>query len=283
MAALGVDVGSWFREQRQLQIAADAAALAGAQELPISPSAAQTKADSYRTLNGGGGPTPVVSTTYTTNDTIDVTATSKAPGFFSQVFNILEVDVGARAQARVGAPSSLKDVAPIAVKNTQEKLACTPTPCFNEETKINFSESDLTSSAFGLIDLLRRPTGSVGASELVDWIDNGFSGYLGVNTWFPAVFGQKRGPVTNALERNYGRPLLFPVFDIADAANKQFHVIGWAAFVIEEVVAWKQDVPGCTPNCKVLKGYFVDYLATGFLSGPGGPPYYGVRVVGLTG
>lgn len=282
MSALAIDVGSWFRAQRQLQIAADAAALAGAQELPTSPSAARTKADEYRTLNGGGGPPATVFDTYTTDDTIAVEATGKAPGFFSQLFGMVEVDVAARAQARVGPPSELRNVAPIAVKNTQEKLACSPEPCFNESTLLNFAESDLTASAFGLIDLSRSASGSVGAAELVSWIDNGYRGSLSVDTWFPAVSGQKRGPISDALERNAGRPLYFPVFDVADASTREFHVIGWAAFVIEAVVEWKQDVPECSPNCKVLRGYFVDYLATGFLSGSGGPSYYGVRVVGLT-
>ena len=36
MAALVVDVGSWYQADRRLQTAADAAALAGAQELPLS-------------------------------------------------------------------------------------------------------------------------------------------------------------------------------------------------------------------------------------------------------
>ena len=35
--AMVLDVGSWFRAQRATQSAADAAALAGAQELPESP------------------------------------------------------------------------------------------------------------------------------------------------------------------------------------------------------------------------------------------------------
>ena len=42
MAALVIDGGSWYRAQRQLQTAADAAALAGAQELPLEPALAQS-------------------------------------------------------------------------------------------------------------------------------------------------------------------------------------------------------------------------------------------------
>jgi uncharacterized membrane protein len=38
MAALVLDVGSWFRTDRRLQQTADAAALAGAEMLPYDPS-----------------------------------------------------------------------------------------------------------------------------------------------------------------------------------------------------------------------------------------------------
>ena len=48
MLALVVDVGSWFRAQRQLQTTADAAALAGAYGLP-DVLAAQSKATNFVT------------------------------------------------------------------------------------------------------------------------------------------------------------------------------------------------------------------------------------------
>src|SRR6476620_39448 len=47
MCAMVLDVGSWYRTQRRLQGTADAAALAGAQMLPDTPTAAQTMALSY--------------------------------------------------------------------------------------------------------------------------------------------------------------------------------------------------------------------------------------------
>ena len=51
--ALVLDVGSWFRAQRATQSAADAAALAGAQELPESTGLASALATQYLTANGG--------------------------------------------------------------------------------------------------------------------------------------------------------------------------------------------------------------------------------------
>ena len=54
MAAIVIDVGSWYRADRKLQANADAAALAGAQELPGSTAAARDAAVSYADSNDGG-------------------------------------------------------------------------------------------------------------------------------------------------------------------------------------------------------------------------------------
>ena len=74
MAALVLDVGNWFRDKRRLQGTADAAALAGAQQLPNSPSGAQSLALDYANRNGGNvaGANITVSSTYYPNDTITV-------------------------------------------------------------------------------------------------------------------------------------------------------------------------------------------------------------------
>ena len=59
-AALVIDVGFWYLTQAQLQAAADAAALAGAQQLPSSPSSAQAYAQSLAAKNVSGATvTPV--------------------------------------------------------------------------------------------------------------------------------------------------------------------------------------------------------------------------------
>ena len=115
MAALVVDGGSWYQADRHLQTAADAAALAGAQHLPTQESEARTVALDYAQRNFAGIPAPTV--VFPDAGTIDVAATAKAPGIFARIYGSAfnEVTLGARAQARVFAPSSLKDVAPIAV------------------------------------------------------------------------------------------------------------------------------------------------------------------------
>ena len=54
MAALVLDVGSWYRTKRAAQSTADAAALAGAQALPYDTAGASNLAMQYANKNGGG-------------------------------------------------------------------------------------------------------------------------------------------------------------------------------------------------------------------------------------
>ena len=127
MAALVLDVGSWFREKRQLQLTADAAALAGAQVLPGSPASATSLALQYATTNGRPITTNdvAISSAFSSNDTITVQEKSDAPGFFSKLFGINTVKVGASAAARAALPAQALYVAPMVVSKFHPMLAGT--------------------------------------------------------------------------------------------------------------------------------------------------------------
>ena len=117
MAALVLDVGLWMRSDRRLQQTADAAALAGAQKLPTDPAGAKALALSYANQNGGDvlAADIVVSTTYTSNDTISVDAAKNEPGIFSKVLGINSARVEASAKARTDSPQQARYVAPMVV------------------------------------------------------------------------------------------------------------------------------------------------------------------------
>ena len=102
--AMVLDVGSWFREQRATQSAADAAALAAAQALPESTGTSSALASQYLASNGGGTGEFTFSRKNLTNDTVTVKVTRQAPGVFSKLFGIDSVDVHAKASARSGNP-----------------------------------------------------------------------------------------------------------------------------------------------------------------------------------
>lgn len=78
--ALVIEIGMVLEVRRDLQAAADAGALAGAQLLPDSPDTAITVAEEYVAGNGNlTYVTPSVSTTYYEDDTITVTTVRNVP------------------------------------------------------------------------------------------------------------------------------------------------------------------------------------------------------------
>ena len=115
MAALVLDVGSWFRAQRDTQAAADASALAAAQALPDEPGTASALAGEYVDKNGGGARTITFASKNVANDTVTVRVERPTPGFFAKVFGVNSVQVGAKATARTGTLDKARFAAPIGV------------------------------------------------------------------------------------------------------------------------------------------------------------------------
>jgi len=280
MAAAVLDVGSWYRAHRSLQATVDAAALAGAQALPQSTGQANVLATSYATKNGGGSMTIGFSTQVFQNDTITVTGTRPAPGFFSKVFGIKAITVKAHASARAGYPTQVKYVAPIVVDEKLPELQCNPNPCTNDTvlTYQHFKQngSPNGSGNFGFINL--TGDNGVGASELGDWIKNGFDQYLGTGN-YDAETGNEfsSSNVGDILQSKIGSVLLFPVYRklSGTGTNAKYQIIGWAGFLLTGL-----DLKG---NNEKLLGHFVSVTWDGIQAESGGsaPPDFGVKSVSL--
>jgi Flp pilus assembly protein TadG len=110
MAAMAVDLGSFYHAQKQAQSAADAGALAAADDLAAGASAASTVGSQYATANDPDG-TPTVSTPYNGSPTqVKVTVNVSAPAFFGKVLGIQKANVSASAVAgaqATGAPAAV--------------------------------------------------------------------------------------------------------------------------------------------------------------------------------
>lgn len=118
MTALAVDVGFYFHERRQLQNAADAAALAGAAFLPDA-SMATARAQDWAAKNFDDGSEELenveVFSYRIPNDRIEVTVKADVDFFFARVLGIDKAAVRARATAgRV--PVTASCIAPWAVQ-----------------------------------------------------------------------------------------------------------------------------------------------------------------------
>ena len=103
--ALATDVGLILHERRQLQNAADAAALAGAQELFDSPTAAVAMAQQYAEANGVDLTDPTYTFQATTpyqgdSGKIEVTVSKQVGFLFGRVLGLDFADVPARAVAK---------------------------------------------------------------------------------------------------------------------------------------------------------------------------------------
>ena len=290
ISALVIDGGHWFHTQRHLQTAADAAALAGVQNLPSDPSGASSIASSYAQDNYLGSATAITFPTTPSppcgvNNCIRVVATKTAPGTLARIYGAVfdNVNVSARAMAAVTVPSSFKNVAPVAVKNT---VACTVPSCFNTSKTVSFDESSVASSTIGLLNLTCHGTSlpacinnnNVGATELRDWIISGFVDELPSGQWYGVKTGQNVGPIKQGFDAKVGVRLFFPVFDTTQNIGSvwYFHVIGWSAFVIDQVVSW-------SPSDKRLRGHFVAFTTSDLPAGvpPTSSNDFGVHILTL--
>lgn len=110
MAGLTLDGSNTVENRRQLQNAADAAAFAGAYDLPGGPTQAQTDATQWLTKNNFGNAgdsvlTNAVSSTNFANDTITVKLQRSVPFSLAKVLGLSSADVQATAKVVVGGAS----------------------------------------------------------------------------------------------------------------------------------------------------------------------------------
>jgi len=286
IAALVLDVGSWFQAQRATQAAADAAALAGAQAVPDEPGTATSLAGLYVTKNGGGAHTVTFSSKNVANDTVRVEVDREAPGFFAKVFGIKTVQVGASATAHVSGVEKAKWVAPITVNIKHPALNCgstngRPDPCFGQPTELDLlnlhqSGGSDAAGAFGLINLDNSDSGSVGADLLAEWVERGFDEYmkLGIYTSVPsAKFNDSK--FKDALDFRVGDVLLFPIYKtiLGSGSNAEFDVVGWVGFKVSSFHA-----RGSTGK---VRGAFTEVIWEGVQSQSGAGLNYGVRAIQL--
>jgi Flp pilus assembly protein TadG len=292
MAALVVDVGSWFHQQRATQATVDAAALAGAQGLPDT-AAATNLAVSYGTKNGAGGSITDAnvsfSTTYGPNvDTIRVSKAQQSEDFFGKVFGFSFVTVHAHATALVGAPSEAIYVAPIVVNVLHRDItgeACgqqladgTSNPCFgpSNPTTLTLGKNGAP-GAFDLLNLdcgdssasgsCSNSTGTTGASTMASWIQDGYNKYLPLGGYYSDPGAKYNGnEIDNALTARANTELLFPVYDtlVMQGSNATYHIIGWIGFHLLSGQLQGQN--------GTLQGYFTRVIWKGILPTGGKSP-----------
>jgi Flp pilus assembly protein TadG len=276
MAALVLDMGSWWRSDRALQQTADAAALAGAQELPQSTGNATARAIEYANKNGGGlgGGGITFSKQQLANDTIHVTMARDAPGFFSKVFGLKSVTVNARAAARAGTMSQAQYAAPIGVNVQHPFLSGTSCPCFNENTTLELGK--LGPGGFDLLNI-DGSRGGTGSDMLAGWMRKGYDGYMPTG-WYYSDPGAKfeSKDMQDALAQRVGDEMLFPIYRElrGQGSNFEYEIVGWVGFHLTSY--------STHGNKGTLTGWFTQVIWQGIQGSSGSAsPNFGARTVQL--
>lgn len=273
-SAAVLDVGSWYRADRDLQATIDASALAGAQALPDDGGEATSLANEYAGKNSGGVDSIEISSTTIANDTIEVVGSRPAPGFFSKIVGIDSVTVHATAKARAGVLSNARWAAPIAV---DEQHPYIQGERWGETTTLSLDT--VGPGAYHLLNV-DGTYGGTNPATLGNWIRDGYEGYMPLD-WYYSDPGAKYNTNPNFLSAldeviADGRELLLPVYRSVQAQGAGFvyEIVGWVGFVVTDY-----KIQGSKTN--TISGYFTQVVWEGIASEDGSAPDFGARAVSL--
>lgn len=268
-AALVIDIGMLVLNKQQLANAVDAAALAGAQELPVNPVLAQSTAENYALVNGYSPDQLTVSDDHgRQNAKLTVTATKQVNYTFARVLGIYSGTVSARASARVAGLSSFQGAAPLAVPNQTFDFN---TRYILKQGSNSPDPSPLGPGTYGALSL-----GGSGASNYEDSLKYGYAGKLSVGDEVDTETGNMSNPTKRAIDYRIGlchhspectpahfdpgcpRILIVPVYEpmfIDQGQVKKIRIIGFAAFLIDRVTGQGDE--------NYIEGYFIRMTAAG--------------------
>lgn len=274
IAALVVDVGFLYYNKVALSNAADAAALAGVQELPKDHTKATETAVSYAASNGVET-SQVSAEVLSGGRSIRVETSRVVPLAFAKILGFRSTTVTASAKASVGATKGCQGVAPFGVVETDFEFGKGYT------MKYSPKDSGLTGPGnFGALQL-----GKSGASNYLENIIEGYPERLEVGDEIPTEPGNMAGPTVEGVNsrinacnhepkctydhfvKGCSRLLLVPVIDSLYVAGRNTVVLtGFAAFFLDEAASEEivTDDGVKEDSCRVT-GRFVRWAADGDL------------------
>ncbi len=234
--ALAVDTGLLYLEHTRLSRAADAAALAGAQELPDT-SKAQTVALEYARLNGIDPDTMTLSFSPDRKE-ISVVVNKTVDLYFARALGFASQAVAARAKARISPVKEVKGLIPLGINESLLPLSA------GTEYMIKGGSQD-GAPWRGIIEY---PGQGKGGDNYRDLARNGYGGTVAIGDIQGKVPGNKSGPAEQGIEdrikacqdgctwNNYRpgcpRVALVPIYrDLGE----QVRVTGFAVVFLERV------------------------------------------------
>lgn len=226
VVAMAVDISTFDWTWSRMQSAADAAALAGASNLPTSPSRAIATATSYALTNGmvsAEVSTPVVAAD---NLSISITLSRSVPYYFGRVLGLTASPVVVTATAGLLTTGSVTGAMPIG-------LSFQTTYAYGQA--ITLQPGGGTANSWGAIAL-----GCTGASCYSNNLANGYSGTVNVGDTVLNDPGNKTGPTSTGIATRVSAGQ-----SVDPGGTWSDHTVTDPRAVIVPVVDWT----GCSGSC----------------------------------
>lgn len=237
-AALTVDVGSMTLTKTKLQTAADAAALAGAQDLKNANY--DNTVISYAKLNGVPETDISVNPTNTDPMKLEVVCTRNVKHTFARVLGFTDTTLMARAVVSVSAVKSVSGAVPLGLED--QTLVYGETYLLKENAGAGQYHGN-----FGGLAL-----GGNGANNFRNNFKYGYDGVLTVGEKVDTEPGNMAGPTIDGInyrisqdpaatfetvQKGSARICVVPVVDTMDVnGRKEVTIVGFAVFFLESVV-----------------------------------------------
>lgn len=241
--AIAVDVGNLYLNKTRVANVADAAALAGVQDLPGDTAQAVATARSYAAQNGNGNDIvqPVVVADNNGNNTkLKVTVIRNVPYYFARVFGITPANqnVSATSTAKISPITATAGIVPWGI--VKQSFV------FGQTYQLKEGAGSGYNGNYGALAL-----GGNGANTYRDNIKYGYSGQINVGDWLTTEPGNMSGPTSQGVDyrisqdpgatfqtvqKDSARIVIVPVIDdLSGNGLSQVQVVGFAAFFLEGV------------------------------------------------
>lgn len=260
--ALAIDGGYAYSQRRQMQNAADAAAMAGAWRLAMVGSGQIDSAVAqYATANGADS----YGWTMPDSRTVRVTTQVTFDTFFARLLGLNSMTASAESEATAGAISRAGNLLPMTIEEE---------PFVVGQSYTIWDNAQEAPGGFGWVDWNGVP---VGNPELADNICNpDNSGAWDIGAWLPSGPGvENSAAVRQCLNTWLGSEVTIPIYDDVqgNGANARYRISGFARFVLEDY--------SFTGHDKYVEGRFVRSVAPGELGDELGAEYE-LKTVDLT-
>lgn len=236
-SALVTDVGLLYTTRVKLTNLADAAVLAGVQELPDDSASAFNKATEYARLNGKTE--DVLEIRVLNGTTVAARVTRNVPLFFAKIFGLATWNVSGAAAARIAPASGVSNIVPFGL--VQQTLV------YGQTYNIKFGSDTAEGSYHGNFHALAL--GGTGAQNYEENIKYGFDGVIKIGDWVLTETGNMVGPTKQGITycfnqdptatfetvtKDSPRVMLVPVIQSFEVNGRsEVLVVGFAAMFLE--------------------------------------------------